>query len=272
MRFPAAITVGALAVLAAAGTAWIAGARESHGQGASGPTGSVLVELFTSEGCSSCPPADRLLRTLVEEQPVPGVTIVALSEHVDYWNRLGWRDPFSSATFSARQQAYALSWLRPDLVYTPQAVVSGHYEVVGSDRAALLDSIRRAAGDGSAASIDLATSWESGRLDVTVRVQARQPLARGTKVLLAVAEDDLTSDVRAGENAGHQLAHAAVTRRLVEAGRFGANQATAVFHVPVPLERGWAPGHLRLVAFAQDPVALRVVGVAGIPVPPAPGS
>ena len=272
MRFPAAVTVGALAVLGAAGTAWIAGAREARVPGPADPAGAVLVELFTSEGCSSCPPADRLLRTLVEEQPVPGVTIVALSEHVDYWNRLGWRDPFSSGTFSARQQAYALSWLRPDLVYTPQAVVSGRYEAIGSDRAALLDLIRRAAGEGSQAEIDLAPTWDSGRLGVTVRVQSRQPLVRGAKILLAVAEDGLTSDVRAGENAGHQLTHVAVTRRLVEAGRFAAKQSSAVFHVSVPLDHGWTPGHLRLIAFAQDPVALGVLGVAGISVPPAPVS
>jgi hypothetical protein len=266
------LAVGALAVLAAAGTAFMAGTREVGMTGAASHSGSVLVELFTSEGCSSCPPADRLLRTLVEEQPVAGVTIVALSEHVDYWNRLGWRDPFSSGTFSARQQAYSLNWLRPDLVYTPQAVVAGRYETIGSDGTALLDLIRRAAADGSEAAIEIAPSWESGRIGVVVRVQSRQALPRGTRIVVAVAEDGLTSDVRAGENAGRQLAHAAVTRKLIEVGRFGAKQSSAAFQVSVPLDRAWTPTRVRLVAFAQDPASLRVLGVTGRAVPSAPGS
>src|SRR5438128_11127648 len=92
----------------------------------------VLVELFTSEGCSSCPPADAVLARLVREQPVQGVEILALSEHVDYWDSLGWQEPYSNRIFTDRQQTYS-SQLRRGNIYTPQAVVDGPAAVLGSD-------------------------------------------------------------------------------------------------------------------------------------------
>ena len=128
----------------AAAAALAACASFSPVQAASSSTTPVIVELFTSEGCSSCPPADTLLSRYVKNSPVPGVEIIALGEHVDYWNHNGWADPFSSVQFSQRQSDYSHAF-RLDSVYTPQIIVDGRAQLVGSDGDAAEAAIRRAA-------------------------------------------------------------------------------------------------------------------------------
>ncbi|MEO7652913.1 MAG: DUF1223 domain-containing protein, partial [Bryobacteraceae bacterium] len=168
----------------------------------------VLVELFTSEGCSSCPPADELLIDLEKTQPVPGARIIVLSEHVDYWNRLGWTDPFSSQLFSARQHRYAEA-LRKDGVYTPQMVVDGQGEFVGSDRRRAVAVIAEAARK-TKAPVELACRAEGAALKFTVRIPG--PPSADSDVLLAILENDLQSDVQRGENSGRKIQHRGVVR------------------------------------------------------------
>ena len=151
----------------------------------------VLVELFTSEGCSSCPPADRLLARLAADQPEPGALVVPLSLHVDYWDHLGWKDPFSSPRFTERQGGYAARFGNPGRVYTPQMVVDGRTAFVGSDE----QEARRAIGESARepkAMVRVARN-STGTAHVTV---ANAP--GGADVFLAVIEDGVVSEVTRG--------------------------------------------------------------------------
>jgi hypothetical protein len=174
---------------------------------------SILVELFTSEGCSSCPPADALLERLDRSQPIPGAQIVVLSEHVDYWNHIGWADPYSSPVFSARQEQYARR-LRTQGPYTPQMVVDGRSEFVGSDARAAESAIRSATKHPKAA-IHITEDGGSATIDVG-------PLPPGTArkaaVFAAYAINSGTQDVVRGENRGRRLHHVAIAKELKQIG------------------------------------------------------
>jgi len=214
----------------------------------------VLVELFTSEGCSSCPPADRLLARLAADQPVAGALVVPLSLHVDYWNRLGWVDPFSSAAFTERQGAYAARFGNGGRVYTPQMVVDGLAELVGSDERAARRAIAASA-TGTKALVKI----EAGAVPGSARVTVSGAPGAGADVVLAVAEDAGVSEVTRGENAGTRLTHVAVAREIrvlgtVDGGgRFGGNIALTAL-------RGTGPRHL--LAFVQEPGTGRVLGAS----------
>ncbi len=218
----------------------------------------VVVELFTSEGCSSCPSADAALRELETAQSVPGVEVIALGQHVDYWNRLGWKDPFSSAQFTERQRWYAEGFGEGS--YTPQAVVNGRYEFVGSQKNTLAQTVAKAA-LAPRATVTLARAAD-GTLQVRV-----DNLPAGTKaatVELALTETGLSSQVGRGENSGRLLRHAAVVRTLRSLGPVAAN-GTFAGSAPLTLNPSWQTDHLRAVVLVQETASHHVVGVASLP-------
>ena len=223
----------------------------------------IIVELFTSEGCSSCPPADALLARLERIQPVAGVRIIGLEEHVDYWNQLGWVDPFSSPQFRARQNDYALAF-HVDNVYTPQMVVNGGAAFIGDDVNRAYQEIGTAA-QSQTAVLDLRTDpnvRDPELIDLSVRVSnLRQAKPRDATVYLAVTENELMSNVSRGENSGRLLRHAAVVRSFGVIGRFdshGAPTGQIVSTLRVPRE--WRRENLRAVVFVQDRESFRITG------------
>lgn len=201
----------------------------------------VLVELFTSEGCSDCPPADRLLEQLDQAQPVAGAQVIVLSEHVDYWDRQGWRDPFSSHIFSERQEEYARR-LHLESPYTPQMVVDGMTEFVGSDG-------RRAVAAISAAARNPKAHVRIARVvGDTVRVEVDPLPGHSGGVYLAVVQKTGASQVLRGENRGRSLHHVAIVRRMEALGKFNGRIGFA--KEVAAAEAG--DGAFRLIAFVQD--------------------
>jgi hypothetical protein len=219
----------------------------------------VVVELFTSEGCSSCPPADALLARLDQLQPVAGVTVIPLEEHVNYWDRLGWRDPFSSAEFTARQQRYA-ELLHVEAPYTPEMVIDGRREFVGNDPQQAISELAKVARNAKTP-VSVTVKEKSGdRISLAVGVNAS---ASAGDVLLAITETGLASDVARGENAGSNLKHSAVVRRLSTIGRMKAGEAFSADPV-VKLAKDWKPEDLRAVIFVQERGSGRIVGSAEV--------
>ena len=211
----------------------------------------IVLELFTSEGCSSCPPADRFLQKLIESQPAADVQIVALGEHVDYWDRLGWKDRFSSAHLTARQQTYGTRF-NLESVYTPQIVVDGRTELVGTDASAARRAIDAARARPHGV-VKIAINPASQALRVTVTASELPPLSRGdhADIVLAITEDHLTSEVKRGENQGRVLTHAAVVRHLAAIGEADA-AAPSTVQTTIPLGPDWVIGELKVIAFVQE--------------------
>ena len=214
----------------------------------------VVVELFTSEGCSSCPAADAALRELEAAQSVPGVEVIALGEHVDYWNRLGWKDAFSAAAFTERQRHYAEGFGTGS--YTPQAVVNGQYEFVGSRTGELASAVARAA-KAPQAVVSLTAAGGTAQ----VRVSRVPSGTAAAEVLLAITESGLASQVGRGENAGRLLRQAAVVRRLVSLGTVGPD-GTFAANPALQLSPNWQRANLRAVALVQETASHRIVGAA----------
>jgi len=223
----------------------------------------VLVELFTSEGCSSCPPADAMLQQFDRTQPVHGAQLIVLSEHVDYWNSLGWKDPYSSAFFSDRQGAYARQFGLASS-YTPQMVVDGTAEFVGNDSGRADRAIEKSL---SAPKIPIFISSVSrdsaGELHAHVDAGPLPDSLRARKagLYLAAALDHAESQVARGENQGRRLTHVAVVLSLVQVGTVEKGKN---FSQDVSLKSNAAVdlSNLRVIAFVQEPGPGRVLGAA----------
>ena len=239
--------------------------RSDAGSPADSPAGhTAVVELFTSQGCSSCPPADRLLSKLAQDSRYQG-KVIPLSFHVDYWNYIGWTDPYSSARWSERQKLYARAF-HSNRIYTPQVVVNGRAECVGSQEGAVLDRIADALAAEPAGRVSLAFDPPAPDGPLRVRLSARLAKAVGPGDLdlwVAVYESGLSTAVKAGENASRVLRNDRVVRRFEKAftlpGTAGAEKSGEVV---LGLDKRWKADSLGVAAFLQDPATLAIHGAA----------
>jgi hypothetical protein len=222
------------------------------------PRRAVVVELFTSEGCSSCPPADELLGRLRQDLSAKNIQVIPLGFHVDYWNSLGWKDRFSSAEFTQRQEQYTHA-LKVDGPYTPEMVVNGEVEFVGNDAGQAQRTIRQQASELEMAQVKIASA---GADQLTIQVKGPAESSGNALVMLAITEDNLSTQVGSGENGGRKLHHAAVVRELREIGLLhnGAMETT----VPLKLEKNWKHNDLRAVVFVQQGPSGKIEGAASV--------
>jgi hypothetical protein len=228
-----------------------------------GPTGAapktpVLVELFTSEGCSSCPPAEALLTKLLRSQPIADVEIIPLALHVDYWDHQGWKDPFASKVFTARQEAYSKIF-GAARVYTPQLVVDGREELNGSDEAAVARILQSVASRPRLA-LRVDARVRAGAVRLAIDLPAAPADAEPIDVLVALTEDDLTSVVSRGENGGRTLTHVAVVRKLESLGSL--ERETFVADGQMSVDRVWRVNKMRAVVWLQGRRTRHVYGAA----------
>jgi hypothetical protein len=241
----------------------------------------VIVELFTSEGCSSCPPADSLLAKLAQDQPFEGIEILPLEEHVDYWNSLGWTDPFSSVDFSRRQEQYAV--VLPDGgVYTPQMIVDGRAQFIGNRTHEARDQIRWAASHPKARLLLTPLPPQNTRTrSFELRLDNSQPSRAGIlptfgsapvnsttlDLWIALTEKNLRSKVSSGENSGATLQHAPVVRLLHKL-QSPSKPLNAPIQFSLDLDEHWVPANLTVIAFLANPQSHQITAAGSVPVAP----
>jgi hypothetical protein len=213
----------------------------------------VVAEFFTSQGCSSCPPADALIHDLAADPKLRG-RVIPLAFHVDYWDRLGWRDPFSSAEWSQRQVRY-VNTMRLNSAYTPQAVVGGNREFVGSNQSALDVALEHASNDKPRGDVALTIRRDGNSLTATLRAT----VPANDDLMLAVTEDSVTTRIPHGENAGRTVTNDAIVRRLI---RVTPGQTM----VTIPVDPAWR--NLSAAAFVQDRTTLAIGAAAAAQVQP----
>lgn len=210
------------------------------------PGGFVVVELFTSEGCSSCPAADEAVIELSKEFPD---NVYFLGYHVDYWNYLGWKDEFSSKVFTDRQHEYANEF-KLNSIYTPQVVVNGKKEFVGSDKNKLKRAINEELKNGTASAIELNAKKDSANhINVSYKITGS---GNGSQLMIAVVQLMATTNVKRGENRGHELKHINIVRELKM-----AEIKSSPVQLTVP--SGLSAKDIKIVAFMQNKKDLKIV-------------
>lgn len=260
---------GAVAIVALFGVKALK--SQENPKPAASPASPVVVELFTSEGCSSCPPADAFLAKLVQQGPAHNLHIVALEEHVDYWDDQGWRDPFSSHNWTTRQDAYA-GVLGNKNPYTPQLVVDGSVECSGDQPQRAVQAILKDSSEAkTSVTLSQGATGKPGSENFSVQIGKLTPTAKGggAEVWLAITETGLHSSVTRGENAGHELSHAAVVRSMRKIGEAKPDRDVAFSgDASIPIRNEWKLENLKAVAFVQEKNSLRILGAAEIPLHP----
>jgi hypothetical protein len=248
-----AILIGCLSLAFFAGRAFL------HSEPSATPTlpgstkGFAVVELFTSEGCSSCPPADRLVAKIQQEDKDQPVFILVW--HVDYWDRLGWKDAFSDARYTRRQQGYA-AWLNLQSIYTPEIVVNGQKEFVGSEETTLRGAIRSALQQTPPAHVEIDNARiDQGKIDWSVKVDDAGP---NTTLEVALVQRAATTEVKAGENSGHTLAHIQIVREAAVADINSNGAVSGSLRLPP----GLSPGEEEIIAFVQNTRTGQITGAA----------
>lgn len=228
------------------------------------PAAPILVELFTSQGCNSCPPADALLSRLGRGQGAgTDRPIVPLAFHVDYWNYLGWSDPFSSASWSARQHRYA-ERVSGGRVYTPQLVVNGASHAVGSQSGQVQRAVKQAASTSAGpARVEVAAERRGDR----IWVNASATLGRAGRAVIAraaVFENDVLTEVPRGENAGRTLENDYIVRALETVFEVPGDGEAGGGAIEIPIDPGWRPDHLGVAVFLQDRDTLEIRAVRAV--------
>jgi hypothetical protein len=214
--------------------------------------GFAVIELFTSEGCSSCPPADELVAKIEKESKDKPVYILAY--HVDYWNRLGWKDVFSSADYSKRQNDYA-GYLHLQSVYTPQIVVNGKSEFVGSEEGTLRNAIKTSLQKASIAQLSINVSTiDQGHADIKYTTDGAD---KSTVLQLAVLQKNAQTKVERGENGGRTLSHVQIVRKLQKVSLSGNGG-----NVKVTLPQGFDAQDWEIIGFLQNTANGTITGAA----------
>jgi hypothetical protein len=210
-----------------------------------GPT-PVVVELFTSQGCSSCPPADALISQLAQQRG----QVIPLAFHVDYWDHLGWRDPFSSKLWTQRQMMYVRSF-HLNSAYTPEMVVNGAQQFVGSNAAAMNAAVEEASRAKPIGNVTVDVARHDSKIDATIRAEAPQ----SSDIVLVIFENNVATRIERGENEGRSATDDAIVRRIVRVGKGSLTQT-----VSVDTDPSWR--RVGVVVFVQDRTTLAITAAA----------